>query len=50
VHFVAKEYSDLRVGVDTSSLKAPFEKKKAAGKSAKAAMTFPGGTHDLWIR
>jgi len=47
---VAKEYSDLRVGVDTSPLKAPFEKKKAAGKSAKAAMTFPGGTHDLWIR
>ena len=27
-----------------------FEKKKAAGKSVKVAMTFPGGTHDLWIR
>ena len=25
-------------------------KKKAAGKTAKVAMTFPGGTHDLWIR
>ena len=24
--------------------------KKAAGKAAKVAMTFPGGTHDLWIR
>ena len=27
-----------------------FAKKKAAGKEVKAAMTFPGGTHDLWIR
>ncbi len=27
-----------------------FEKKKADGKSAKVAMTFPGGTHDLWVR
>ena len=25
-------------------------KKKASGKSVKVAMTFPGGTHDLWIR
>ena len=25
-------------------------KKKASGKAVKAAMTFPGGTHDLWIR
>src|SRR3569833_348962 len=47
---VAKEYEDLKIGVDTSPLKAKFEAKKAAGKSAKAAMTFPGGTHDLWIR
>ena len=27
-----------------------LDKKKASGKSIKAAMTFPGGTHDLWIR
>ena len=47
---VAKEYADLEVGIDASPFKAAFEKKKAAGKSAKAAMTFPGGTHDLWIR
>jgi nitrate/nitrite transport system substrate-binding protein len=47
---VAKEYEDLKIGTDTSPLKAKFEAKKAAGKSAKAAMTFPGGTHDLWIR
>ena len=24
--------------------------KRAKGQEAKAAMTFPGGTHDLWIR
>ncbi|AWL97552.1 bicarbonate-binding protein [Bradyrhizobium ottawaense] len=47
---VAKEYADLKVGVDASLLKAAFEKKKAEGKSAKVAMTFPGGTHDLWVR
>jgi nitrate/nitrite transport system substrate-binding protein len=47
---VAKEYSDLNVGVDTAPFKAALDKKKATGKSIKAAMTFPGGTHDLWIR
>ena len=47
---VAKEYADLKLGVTASPLKAALEKKKASGKSVKAAMTFPGGTHDLWIR
>jgi nitrate/nitrite transport system substrate-binding protein len=47
---VAKEYAGLKVGVDTSVFKPALEKKKASGKAIKAAMTFPGGTHDLWIR
>ncbi|MGZ5829689.1 MAG: CmpA/NrtA family ABC transporter substrate-binding protein [Xanthobacteraceae bacterium] len=47
---VGKEYSDLNVGVDTKGFKEALDKKKASGKSVKAAMTFPGGTHDLWIR
>jgi nitrate/nitrite transport system substrate-binding protein len=47
---VAQEYKDLKVTTDASPLKAAFEKKKAAGKEVKVAMTFPGGTHDLWIR
>ncbi len=47
---VGKEYSGLKIGANTAPLKAAFEAKKAGGKSAKAAMTFPGGTHDLWIR
>lgn len=47
---VAKEYADVKVGLDTAPFKVALDKKKASGKSIKAAMTFPGGTHDLWIR
>ncbi|MDB5570002.1 MAG: nitrate-binding protein NrtA [Hyphomicrobiales bacterium] len=47
---VAQEYKDVGAGLDASPLKAAFEKKKAAGKEVKVAMTFPGGTHDMWIR
>src|SRR5580704_4602700 len=47
---VAKEYADLKLGLDTKPFKPALEKKKSAGNSVKAAMTFPGGTHDLWIR
>jgi nitrate/nitrite transport system substrate-binding protein len=47
---VAQEYKDLKVTTDASPLRDAFEKKKAAGKEVKVAMTFPGGTHDLWLR
>ncbi|MDB5564035.1 MAG: bicarbonate-binding protein [Tardiphaga sp.] len=47
---VSKEYADLKVGLDAKPFKVALDKKKAEGKSIKAAMTFPGGTHDLWIR
>ncbi|MET0879698.1 MAG: CmpA/NrtA family ABC transporter substrate-binding protein [Tardiphaga sp.] len=47
---VGKEYADLKIGLDTAPFKTAIDKKKASGKSVKAAMTFPGGTHDLWIR
>jgi nitrate/nitrite transport system substrate-binding protein len=47
---IAKEYAPIKIGVDSSPLKEVFAKKKAAGQPAKVAMTFPGGTHDLWIR
>ena len=47
---VSKEYADLKVGADTAPFKVALEKKKASGKAIKAAMTFPGGTHDLWLR
>src|ERR1700710_3102906 len=47
---VGKEYAEQRIGLDTAPFKPALDKKKASGKSIKAAMTFPGGTHDLWIR
>ncbi|HEX2725446.1 MAG TPA: CmpA/NrtA family ABC transporter substrate-binding protein [Beijerinckiaceae bacterium] len=47
---VAKEYAGLKIGLDTRPFKEALEKKRASGKAVKAAMTFPGGTHDLWIR
>jgi nitrate/nitrite transport system substrate-binding protein len=47
---VAQAYADLKIGVDAAPLKAIFDKKKADGAMAKVAVTFPGGTHDLWMR
>ncbi|MEY9724099.1 nitrate/nitrite transport system substrate-binding protein, partial [Sinorhizobium fredii] len=47
---VGAAYADLKVGLDASVLKEAFAQKKAGGQAAKVAMTFPGGTHDLWIR
>jgi len=47
---VANTYKDLKVGKDSTLLKEAFSKAKSEGKQLKAAMTFPGGTHDLWLR
>ncbi len=47
---VAKDYAGTGVQRDASKLKDAFAAKKAAGGEIKVAMTFPGGTHDLWIR
>lgn len=47
---VANTYKDLKIGVDCSPLNDAFAKLKSGGKEIKVAMTFPGGTHDLWIR
>ncbi|MBW4620216.1 MAG: ABC transporter substrate-binding protein [Cyanosarcina radialis HA8281-LM2] len=48
---VANTYKDLKVGLDNKALKEAFSKAKAGGKSEiKVAVTFPGGTHDLWMR
>ncbi len=47
---VSNEYKDLKVAADASPLRAVWAAKKAAGKEVKVAMTFPGGTHDLWVR
>ncbi|HET7715477.1 MAG TPA: CmpA/NrtA family ABC transporter substrate-binding protein [Bauldia sp.] len=47
---IAGTYADLKVGADASVLKPVFAERMAAGNPAKVAMTFPGGTHDLWVR
>ncbi|WP_119388210.1 CmpA/NrtA family ABC transporter substrate-binding protein [Taklimakanibacter lacteus] len=47
---IASGYADLKVGTDAGVLRKAFAEKKAAGAPAKVAMTFPGGTHDLWLR
>ncbi|ACK71919.1 nitrate transport protein [Gloeothece citriformis PCC 7424] len=47
---VSNNYQDLKVGTDSKALKEVFTKAKSSGKEMKAAMTFPGGTHDLWLR
>ncbi len=47
---VTQDYADSGVGTDSSLLKDIFAAKRAAGAEIPVAMTFPGGTHDLWIR
>jgi nitrate/nitrite transport system substrate-binding protein len=47
---VSQDYKDLGVGLDASPLKDAFAKRKAEGKEVNVAVTFPGGTHDLWMR
>jgi nitrate/nitrite transport system substrate-binding protein len=47
---VAQAYKDTGAGLDSSPLKAVFAEKKAAGAEIPVAVTFPGGTHDLWMR
>jgi nitrate/nitrite transport system substrate-binding protein len=47
---VAKRHLALKVGTDASALRKPFADRWAAGTPAKVAVTFPGGTHDLWMR
>ncbi|MCO4319467.1 ABC transporter substrate-binding protein [Phyllobacterium sp. 21LDTY02-6] len=47
---VGSAYKELAAGTDAGVLKEAFAQKKAAGNPAKVAMTFPGGTHDLWLR
>jgi nitrate/nitrite transport system substrate-binding protein len=48
---VASEYKDLKVGLDNREFrKALLAKRVKTGKAVNAAMTFPGGTHDMWLR
>lgn len=47
---VGNEYKDLNVGIDSTGFGKALAAKRASGKEIRAAMTFPGGTHDMWMR
>ena len=47
---VENEYLNARVDLGAAKMKPIIAKRKAAGRKIVMAMTFPGGTHDLWIR
>jgi len=47
---VDKEYMADKANLNAGKMKTVIAAKKAAGKKITMAMTFPGGTHDLWIR
>lgn len=47
---VTQAYADSGVGLDSAPLKEIWAARRAAGQEIPVAMTFPGGTHDLWMR
>src|SRR5687768_128687 len=47
---VEKEYLSAKADLNAAKMKGIIAKRKAAGNKITMAMTFPGGTHDLWIR
>ena len=47
---VGNDLKAVKVGLNSAGAKAKFAQMKGAGNIAKVAMTFRGGTHDLWIR
>lgn len=47
---VEKEYLTAKADIHSEKMKGIIAKRKAAGNKITMAMTFPGGTHDLWIR
>lgn len=47
---VSKEYLGAKADISSAKMKGVIAQRKGAGKKITMAMTFPGGTHDLWIR
>jgi nitrate/nitrite transport system substrate-binding protein len=46
----AESYRNLNLDTKSGKLKAAADAGAKADKKIKVAMTFPGGTHDLWVR
>jgi nitrate/nitrite transport system substrate-binding protein len=47
---VGNDLKAVKVGLNSAGAKAKFDQLKASNNMAKVAMTFRGGTHDLWVR
>jgi len=47
---VEKEYLSAHADINAGRMKPLIAQRRAAGRKITMAMTFPGGTHDLWIR
>ena len=47
---VSQTSADTGAGLDSAPLREAFAAKMATGAEVPVAMTFPGGTHDLWVR
>ncbi len=47
---VANKFKELNVNLEIKGLKESANQAKANKKSLKFGITFPGGTHDLWMR
>jgi nitrate/nitrite transport system substrate-binding protein len=47
---LSNDLADLKVAADSSVLKNKITERAASGQKFKVAVTFPGGTHDLWMR
>lgn len=47
---ISNDFKDAKIALKSDALKDTFAKIKSGGKDLKCAVTFPGGTHDLWMR
>lgn len=47
---ITSDYASEKWEAKAGSLKAKADERKASGKKMTCAVTFPGGTHDLWMR
>ncbi|AUT00176.1 bicarbonate-binding protein [Nostoc sp. CENA543] len=47
---VANKFKEIKVQLESKALKEAATQAKANQKALKAGITFPGGTHDLWMR
>lgn len=47
---IASTYRELDVRLDSAPFKSKIQEVATSGRDFTCAVTFPGGTHDLWLR